>query len=82
MAAVYRDIELTWGGEEYRIKPTMQLMQDIEQHFSLSRVAHRISKGDVPLSHMATMVGVMLRSAGCNVIFSRWLSRLSPRLSR
>jgi len=67
MAAVYQDIELTWKGETYTVRPTMRLMQDIEQRFSLSRVAHRITQGDTPLSHMAAIVAIMLRSAGCKV---------------
>lgn len=67
MAAVYQEITLTWKGEEYTIRPTMRLMQDIEQQFSLSRVAHRITQGDVPLSHMATITAMMLRRAGCKV---------------
>lgn len=67
MAAVYQDIKLEWKGEEYTVRPTMRLMQDIEQKFSISRVANRIIQGDVPLSHMAAIVGVMLRSANCQV---------------
>ncbi len=67
MAAVYQEITLTWKDEEYTIRPTMRLMQDIEQQFSLSRVAHRITQGDTPLSHMAAIVAIMLRSAGCKV---------------
>src|SRR5690554_10296 len=67
MAAVYQDILMEWEGTEYTVKPTMRLMQDIEQKFSISRVAHRITQGDVPLSHMAAIVGAMLRSAGAEV---------------
>lgn len=67
MAAVYQDILLVWRDQEYTIKPTMRLMQDIEQRFSISRVAHRITQGDAPLSHMAAIVGIMLRSAGAKV---------------
>lgn len=67
MSAVYQDILLEWKGVEYTIKPSMRLMQDIEQKFSISRVAHRITQGDAPLSHMAAIVGAMLRSAGAEV---------------
>lgn len=67
MAAVYKDILMEWKGVEYTVKPSMRLMQDIEQKFSISRVAHRITQGDVPLSHMAYIVGTMLRSAGADV---------------
>lgn len=67
MSAVYQDIQLSWKGKDYTIKPDMRLMHAIEQHFSLARVARRIAQGDVPLSHMATMVAIMLRSAGADV---------------
>lgn len=67
MAAVYRDISLTWGDKEYTIKPTMALLNQIEQKFSLSRVASRMMEGDTPTSHLAVIVGIMLRSAGATV---------------
>src|SRR5690625_501448 len=67
MAAVFQDIKLEWRGDEYIITPTMRLMHEIEQRFSLSRVAHRISQGDTPISHVASIVAMMLRSAGCKV---------------
>ena len=67
MAAVYQDILMEWEGVEYTIKPSMRPMQDIEQEFSISRVAHRITNGDAPWSHMAAIVGAMLRSAGAEV---------------
>lgn len=76
MAAVYQDILLEWKGAEYTIKPSMKLLQDIEQKFSISRVAHRITTGDVPLSHMASIVGIMLRSAGSEVTDDEVFSEL------
>ena len=76
MAAVYQDILLEWKGVEYTIKPSMRLMQDIEQKFSISRVAHRITNGDAPLSHMAAIVGAMLRSAGAEATDDEVFSEL------
>lgn len=76
MAAVYRDISLSWGDEEYTIKPTMALLNQIEQKFSLSRVASRMMEGDTPTSHLAVIVGIMLRSAGCNVTDDEVFSEL------
>src|SRR5690625_5139011 len=67
MAAVFQDIKLEWRGDEYIITPTMRLMHEIEQRFSLSRVAHRISQGDTPISHVASIIAMMLRSVGCKV---------------
>lgn len=76
MAAVYPDIHLGWKGRTYTIKPTMKLLNTLEQHFSLARLAHRIATGDTPLSHMAVMVGVMLREAGCEVTDDEVLEEL------
>lgn len=76
MAAVYKDILMEWKGVEYTVKPTMRLLQDIEQKFSISRVAHRITQGDLPLSHMASIVGIMLRSAGAEVTDDEVFSEL------
>src|SRR5699024_2020711 len=67
MTAVLQDIKLEWSGEEYTITPTMRLMHEIEQRFSLSGVAHRISQGDTPISHVASIIAMMLRSVGCKV---------------
>jgi len=64
MAAVFREVMLGWGGEEYRITPTMALLNKIEQDISLSELAYRMSVGKVPMSQLAVVIGVMLRSAG------------------
>ena len=67
MSAVFRDVVLAWKGKEYRLKPTMRLINAIEQQVSLSLTAQRMAQGQPPISHIATIAGVMLRSAGCEV---------------
>jgi len=67
MAGVFQELEIEWKGKTYRVKPTMQLINRIEQDVSLSRLAQRMYKGDVPASHIATVVGHLLRSAGVDV---------------
>jgi len=64
MAAVFREVELGWGGETYSVTPTMALLNKIEQDISLSELAYRMSVGKVPMSQLAVVIGVMLRSAG------------------
>ena len=66
MAAVFRDVTLGWGGEDYSVTPTMALLNKIEQDISLSELAYRMSVGKVPMSQLAVVIGVMLRSAGAN----------------
>lgn len=67
MAAVFREVTLGWGGEQYNITPTMAVLNRIEQDVSLSRLAHRLATGDPPLSQLATVISVMLREAGAKV---------------
>lgn len=67
MSAIFRDVVITWQGKEYRVKPTMRLINTIEQQVSLSLTAQRMAQGRPPISHIATIAGVMLRSAGCEV---------------
>jgi len=64
MAAVFQEVTLGWGGEEYSITPTMRLLNKIEQDISLSQLAHRMYQGDVPMSHLASVIAIFLQSAG------------------
>ena len=67
MGAVFRELELKWEGETYRVKPTMALLNRVEQDVSLATLAYRASKGDLPVSHLATALAAFLREAGCKV---------------
>lgn len=64
MSAIFNEMRLTWKGKEYRVKPTMALLNKIEQEVSLSRLAARITTGDAPFSHLALVISHFLRSAG------------------
>lgn len=70
MGAVFRELELSWQGEQYRVKPTMDLLNQIEQKVSLSNVAYRIANGDPPLTQLATIIAAFLRAAGCRKVTS------------
>lgn len=65
MSAVFQKVDLRWNGEVYSVVPDMALVNDIEQKISLSRLMHRMGDGDPPLSHLATVVSMMLRAGGC-----------------
>ena len=67
MAAVFQELEISWGGEVYRVKPTMKLLNQVEQNVSLSSIAFRLGKNEPPVSLMAVVFGIFLRSAGCDV---------------
>lgn len=67
MAAVFREIKITWNSTQYSITPTMALLNKIEQDVSLSEVAYRMATSKPPLSHLATIMAHFLNSAGAKV---------------
>jgi len=67
MAAVFEELVINWNGKEYRVVPTMRLINRIEQEVSLSNIAQRILCGRAPLSHIAVAVAIILNSAGAGV---------------
>lgn len=64
MAAVYREIEMEWGGQTYKVTPTYSMIQQIEQKVSISMTAWRIANADIPISHVAFIAAHLLRAAG------------------
>lgn len=64
MSAIFKEIDLGWKGERYTIQPNMRMVQAIEQDVSIAGLVHRISKGDLPLSHVAFVLSFLLRSGG------------------
>jgi hypothetical protein len=67
MAAVFRDVELAWDGRAYTVKPTMLILNKIEQRVSLAGLVRGLSTDAPPLSHLAFVVGEFLRAAGARV---------------
>lgn len=65
MSAVFRELILNWKGGEYRVKPTMSILNRIENDIpSLSVLAYRIANGQPPLSQLATVISHFLIAAG------------------
>jgi hypothetical protein len=67
MSAVFREVSLAWDGKAYSVKPTMQLLNRIENRVSLAAMWRGLSSNAPPLSHLAYVVGEFLRAAGANV---------------
>ena len=67
MAAIFRIINLTWDGKTYEVKPTMALLNRIEQSVSLAALVRGFSTGNVQLSHLAVVFGEFLRAGGARV---------------
>lgn len=67
MSAVFKDVEMAWEGKTYTVKPTMMLLNQIEQRVSLAGLVRGLSSEAPPLSHLAFVVGSFLRAGGARV---------------
>ena len=70
--SVFRDIEIEWKGESYTVRPSMQLIFDLEsvQGSSLTGFANRAAKNDAPVSVAYEYVAKTLRHAGVKDVTS------------
>jgi hypothetical protein len=70
--SVFKDIELTWKGESYTVRPTMKLIFELESinGCSLMGFANRASTNDVPVSVAYEYVAKTLKHAGVKDITS------------
>lgn len=70
--SVFKDIELQWKGETYIVRPSMQLIFDLESiaGSSLMSFANRASTNDAPVSIAYEYVAKTLRHAGVKDITS------------
>jgi hypothetical protein len=64
--SVFKDIEIDWKGETYKVRPSMQLIFDLEsvQGSSLTGFATRAAQNDAPVSVAYQYVAKTLRHAG------------------
>lgn len=69
MAKIWQDIELTWSDETYKIRPTLELINTLEQGrgCSLSSLIVRMSNNDLPSGIAAEIVAKTLEHAGVTV---------------
>jgi hypothetical protein len=67
MSAVFREVELSWDGKTYTVKPTMLILNKIEQRVSLAALVRGLSSDSPALSHLAFVAGEFLRAAGARV---------------
>lgn len=64
MSSIFREVVLVWREHEYSVKPTMELLNDIEQTISISMVAYKIVNLQPPMSQIATIISKFLVAAG------------------
>ncbi len=66
--AVFRELTISWKGEEYKFTPSMRLMRSIEMgDISFTDIAVRTSQGRPPISHIAFVLSKMLTAGGAKV---------------
>jgi hypothetical protein len=65
--SVFRDVTITWRGKDYVVTPSLRMLRTIEMMgISLFSVASSISGGSPAFGSLASIAGVLLRSAGAN----------------
>jgi len=64
--SVFKDIEIEWKGEKYRVRPSMELIFDLESvpGCSLIGFANRAASNDAPVSIAYEYVAKVLKHAG------------------
>lgn len=67
MAAIWRDIQIEWAGEQYTIRPTLDLINYLERDegCSLSNLVIRMFNKDLPSAAACKVIAKTLTFAGC-----------------
>jgi hypothetical protein len=62
----FREIVLSWAGEEYRVTPNFELIEKIEEAgISLAKLANQCATDNIPFTRVARVVSMLLNHAGC-----------------
>jgi hypothetical protein len=65
---VFRDVTITWRGNEYSVTPSLKMLRTIEMMgISIFGVASSVQSGTPAFASIASIAGVLLRAAGANV---------------
>jgi hypothetical protein len=69
MAKIWNDIDITWLGESYSIRPTIAFINMLEQGdgMSLSKMLGRALQQDLPVGLACELIARTLRHAGVSV---------------
>jgi hypothetical protein len=67
MAAIWRDIEIEWDGESYKVRPSMDFINYLERKkgSSLSQLFIRAGSQDLPSGKACELIADTLKWAGC-----------------
>ena len=67
MSAVFNTVEVSWEGKTYEVKPTMALINKIEQRLPLVRLVRELGQAEPPVSSLVYVIAEILRSVGVQV---------------
>ena len=69
MAAIWNDIEIEWDGETYRLRPTLEILNRLEQKpgRSLSQMLIRLTNNDLPSGAACELIAEVINLAGGDV---------------
>lgn len=63
-----RELLLEWGGQEYRCRPTYDVIMHIENRVNLAELGQRMAAGyeanNYPISHVSWLMYCLLKSGG------------------
>lgn len=62
--AINKRVELTWGEETCSVLVTMAVIERLEEHVNLVKMASDLSKGNTKLSQAARLISMLLDEGG------------------
>lgn len=75
--AVFRDVDIAWGGRTWRVTPSNRLLRRIEaEDVSLQFMLAELQRGRVKLSHLAFVMATVLRDAGATITEDEMLAEM------
>ena len=69
MTAIWQNIEITWQGDEYNVRPDLDLINEIESKAgaSLTGLLIRLQSQDLPSGIACHVIACVLRKAGVQI---------------
>lgn len=65
--AIRKTIKLNWKGDQYQTLITMDMIDRLEDHINLARMAGECATGDIRFSKVAFLMTLLLNEAGAKV---------------
>jgi len=65
--AINKKVVISYGGKDYEVKMTMEVIDHLESHINLLQMASRLANGDIRYSHAAKLISLLLNISGAKV---------------